>query len=99
MRRPYIDSRLRHLITATEKATNDLGIPRGSPFQLLGNLMAQGHLEQDAVTMRYRLGARIAELGRQSPAAQLLAEVMPLVEGWNRTPARPPDSISAVAIM
>lgn len=58
----------------------DLGIPRSSLFQLLGNLMTRGYLQQDAATMRYRLGPRIAELGRQSPAPQLSAVVMPLIE-------------------
>jgi IclR family transcriptional regulator, acetate operon repressor len=58
----------------------DLGIPRSSLFQLLGNLTARGYLEQDAATLRYRLGAKIAELARRRPAPQLQQIVQPLLK-------------------
>ncbi|WP_370152184.1 IclR family transcriptional regulator [Ferrovibrio sp.] len=59
---------------------DDLDIPRSSLFQLLGNLMARGYLEQDAATQRYLPGPRIADLARGRPAPQLPAVVLPLVE-------------------
>ena len=58
----------------------DLGIPRSSLFQLLGNLTARGYLEQDAGTLRYRLGQKIAELGRQRPAPPLQQVVLPALK-------------------
>lgn len=59
---------------------SDLGIPRSSLFQLLGNLTARGYLEQDAATMRYRLGAKIAELGKRRPAPPLQQVVLPALQ-------------------
>lgn len=58
----------------------DLGIPRSSLFQLLGNLTARGYVEQDAATLRYKLGARIADLARRRPAPQLQQIVQPLLK-------------------
>lgn len=58
----------------------DLGIPRSSLFQLLGNLTARGYLEQDPSTLRYRLGAKIGELARRRPAPQLQQIVQPLLK-------------------
>lgn len=57
-----------------------LGIPRSSLFQLLGNLVSRGYLEQDTATLRYSLGAKIAELGKRRPAPQLQQIVQPLLK-------------------
>jgi DNA-binding IclR family transcriptional regulator len=59
---------------------SDLGIPRSSLFQLLSNLTSRGYLEQDATTLRYRLGAKIAQLGRQRPTPLLQQIILPALQ-------------------
>lgn len=83
---------------------SDLAIPRSSLFQLLGNLAARGYLEQDADTLRYRLGTKISDLSRRRPAPALDEIVQPLLERLSRDTSetagfyvREGDHVTAIA--
>jgi len=82
----------------------DLGIPRSSLFHLLNNLLARGYLEQDPLTDRYRLGARVRELAKTlaPPPLATLAEpfLRQLTGELNETSAfyvRKGDAVEAIA--
>lgn len=63
---------------------SELEIPRSSLFQLLGNLTTRGYLEQDAGTLRYRLGRKILDLTKHRPAPSLDQIVQPVLERLSR---------------